>query len=230
MLKLLLGDCLNVMKNIEPLSIDLILTDPPYNISKENNFNTMGRQGIDFGEWDKDFNLLSWIDITSNLLSKNGSMIIFNDWKNIGEISKYAERNGFDIKDMLRWEKLNPMPRNINRRYVTDFEIAVWLVKKKSKWTFNKIDEKYQRPKFVGGLTPKSEKSFGKHPTQKPIFLMERLITIHSNIRETILDPFMGVGTTGVACKNLNRSFIGIEKDETFFEISKNRIKEFINE
>ena len=124
---LYLGDCLDVMDKLidRGVVVDAIITDPPYNIAKDNNFHTMGRQGIDFGEWDKGFDLLSWIDKGIKLLSKNGSMIIFNDWKNLGNIARYAESKGFVIKDMIRWEKTNPMPRNRDRRYITDFECAV---------------------------------------------------------------------------------------------------------
>jgi len=160
------GDCIDVMKSISDSSIDMILTDPPYNISRENKFHTMGRAGIDFGKWDKDFDLFSWMDEIPRLLNKNGSVVIFNDWKNIGDIARYGENLGLLIKDMIRWEKSNPMPRNRDRRYVTDFEVAVWLVMPKAKWIFNRQSESYDRPLFKGSLTPSSEKV--GHTTQKP--------------------------------------------------------------
>jgi DNA modification methylase len=218
-----LGDCLEVMKSIPDKSIDLVLTDPPYNIARDNNFSTMGRAGIDFGEWDKGFDLFSYIDHVSRVLKKDGSFIVFNAWKNLGAIADYAESQGFDTKDMIRLEKSNPMPRNRDRRYITDYECAIWFTKKGAKWTFNRQDEKYQRPKFVAGIES------GLHPTQKSLFLMESLLKIHSNINDIVIDPFMGSGTTGVACKKLGRSFIGIEKDESYFAIAKNRI-ESVNE
>lgn len=226
MINLLHGDCLELMKTIESGSVDLILTDPPYNIARKNNFTTMGRRGIDFGDWDKGFDLFSYIDEIPRLLHKDGSVVIFNAWKNIGEIAKYAESKGLVIKDMLRWEKSNPMPRNRDRRYITDYEIAVWLVNTKSKWTFNRQHEMYQRPEFRGSITTNSERV--DHPTQKPLWLMEDILKIHSNENDTIMDMFMGSGSTGVACKNLNRRFIGIEKDDKYFEIAKNRIEQHI--
>ena len=186
-IKLMLGDCLDRMKEIKGGSVELILTDPPYNISKNNNFNTMGRVGIDFGEWDKGFDLLGYIKQAPYILNKNGSLIIFNDWKNLGEISRFAESIGFVIKDMLRWRKANPMPRNIDRRYVTDYECAVWLVMPKAKWVFNRQKSTYQRPEFIGSLTKKSEKT--GHTTQKPLWLMEEIIKVHTNKEQTILDP-----------------------------------------
>lgn len=218
------GDCLEIMDKLieQGIKIDAIITDPPYNIARKNNFKTMGRNGIDFGEWDKNFDLFSYIDRVYKLLNKNGSFIVFNDWKNLGFIVDYAENLGFKTKDMIRLEKSNPMPRNRDRRYITDFECAIWFVMPKAKWIFNRQNENYERPKFVGSI----EK--GLHPTQKNIKLMEWLIKIHSNEKDIILDCFMGSGTTGVACKNLNRNFIGIELDEKYFNIAKERINKLI--
>lgn len=218
MIDLVLGDCLDAMANIPDKSVDLVLTDPPYNIAKDNNFQSMGRAGIDFGEWDKGFDLFSYIDYVSRILNKNGSFVVFNAWKNLGAIADYAENQGFDTKDMIRLEKSNPMPRNRDRRYITDYECAIWFTKKGAKWTFNRQDEKYQRPKFVASVES------GLHPTQKNLSLMEELVKIHSNQGDLVVDPFMGSGTTGVACKRLSRSFIGIEKDAGYFEIAKQRI------
>ena len=217
-IKLIQGDCLEVMKSIPNKSVDLVLTDPPYNIARNNNFSTMGRAGIDFGKWDKGFDLFSYIDQVSRVLNKDGSFVVFNAWKNLGAIADYAESQGFDTKDMIRLEKSNPMPRNRDRRYITDYECAVWFVKKGAKWIFNRQDEKYQRPKFVFGIES------GLHPTQKNLGLMKELVKIHSNQGDTVIDPFMGSGTTGLACKNLGRKFIGIEQDANYFEIASKRI------
>lgn len=205
---------IELIRSLEKESVDLILTDPPYNISKENNFKTMGRGGIDFGEWDKGFDLYSWIDETFSKIKKGGSLIIFNDWKNIGEIAKYAENQGFEIKDMLRWEKTNPMPRNRDRRYITDYETAVWLVKPKSKWTFNRLSESYDRPK-LSYASPQGKKRI--HPTQKPVELLEELILRHSNPEDLIVDPFAGSGSCYNACASTNRNFLGAEIDEEMY-------------
>lgn len=225
-IKLLHGDCLEIMSEIPDKSVDLILTDPPYNIARDNNFDTMGRRGIDFGEWDKGFDQFLWLNEIPRVLSKDGSVVIFNDWKNIGEIAKYCESLGLVIKDMLRWKKKNPMPRNRDRRYITDFECAVWLTNKKAKWTFHRLSDTYQRPEFEYGVVSGNEKT--GHPTQKPVKLMEDLLLIHSNEEDIILDPFMGSGSTGVACVNTNRKFIGIELESEYFHIAQERINNAI--
>jgi DNA modification methylase len=180
----------------------------------------MGRAGIDFGEWDKGADWFTYIADVRRVLSKNGAFVVFNDWKNLGDIARHGELLGLVVKDLLRLEKTNPMPRNRDRRYITDYECAIWFVMPKSRWVFNRQDDKYQRPKFVHSI----EKGF--HPTQKNLKLMSELIKIHSNRGDVVLDPFMGSGTTGLAAKNLNRNFIGIELDEEYFKIAEKRIGE----
>lgn len=216
-------DCLDGMKRMPDGSVDLIATDPPYNIARDNNFTTMGRAGIDFGEWDKGFDQIGWLEETTRVISQNGSIVIFNDWKNLGDISRKLESLGFVVKDFIRWKKTNPMPRNRDRRYITDYECAIWAVKKNSKWTFNRLSESYQRPEFNFSITTWNEKV--GHPTQKPVALMEDIIKIHSDEGQTILDPFMGSGTTAIACMNTNRNYIGFELDETYHNKSLERIK-----
>ena len=224
---LLFGDCLERMKEIPDASVDFVLTDPPYNIAKSNNFHTMGRTGIDFGEWDKGFDLFTYINGLSRICKKDANIVIFNSWKNIGEIAKYAESLGFIIKDMLRWEKSNPMPRNRDRRFVVDYEVAVWLTMPKAKWTFNRHSDTYDRPCFKGSLTPSSEKT--EHTTQKPVWLMESILKTLSNEGDTVLDLFMGSGSTIVAALNTNRKVIGIELNEEYFNIAKDRIEKSLN-
>jgi len=213
------GDCLERMKEIPDGSVDMVLTDPPYNIARPNNFKTMGRFGIDFGEWDKGADLFSYLDECYRVLNKNGSIVVFNSWKNLGDIARYAENLGFIAKDLLRLEKKNPMPRNRDRRYITDYECAIWLTMPKAKWTFNRQHPKYQRPKFVHSIDK------GLHPTQKSLSLIEELLAIHTASGDVVFDPFMGSGTTGVACVNTNRNFIGIELDKNYFRVATDRIK-----
>ena len=127
------------------------------------------------------------------------------------------------VKDILKWIKSNPMPRNINRRYVQDTEFADWAVKKGKKWIFNKPDNvPYLRAEFHTPVVSGKERT--KHPTQKSLQLMEDIIKIHTNENEVVLDPFMGSGTTGVAALELNRDFIGVELEKEYYNIAKNRM------
>lgn len=224
MITLNLGDSLEFINSLEDNSIDAIITDPPYNISRDNNFQSMGREGIDFGEWDKEFDLSSWIELAAPKLKKGGNILIFNAWKNLGEIAATLESLGFEVKDMIRWEKSNPMPRNRDRRFIVDYEVAVWAVKKGAKWTFNRISDTYDRPLIKSGLTPSSEKVGKGHPTQKPVAVMQWIVEHLTNEGDVVLDPFMGSGSTGVACSNLGRGFIGSELVPEYFEISKGRL------
>lgn len=211
------------------VEVDHIITDPPYNISKDNNFSTMNhpRAGVDFGNWDRGkFDLYAWIPQYRRILKANGSMIIFCSYRYISYIIDVleAEETGMVVKDIIVWQKSNPMPRNINRRYVQDMEFAVWAVPKKAKWIFNKpVDKPYLRAMFTTSLVSGSEKL--GHPTQKSIKLMEEIISIHTNENEIVLDPFMGSGSTGAAALNLGRKFIGIEYEEEYYKMAKERLE-----
>lgn len=209
------------------IKVNHIITDPPYSISKKNNFSTLKhpRTGINFGEWDKDFDLFSWIPKYAEILDKNGSMIVFCSYRFISFIIKTMEDSGLEVKDIIIWKKSNPMPRNIDRRYVQDMEFAIWAVKKNAKWTFHKLDgHKYMRSLYETSLVSGNEKL--AHPTQKSLKLMQELILVHTNENDIILDPFMGTGTTGIASLQKNRKFIGIELSEEYFEMAKTRFEE----
>ena len=210
------------------IKFDAIITDPPYNISKKNNFSTIGRKGIDFGKWDYGFDQHEWIIKSASLVKKGGSIIIFNDWKNMGDIAKTLEKSGFVVKDLIRWVKKNPMPRNINRRYVTDFEFAIWAVKPGAPWTFNNEGPGYKRPMYSHSIVAKSK--FKVHPTQKSYKLLEDIIKTHTNQGDLIFDPFMGSGSTGISSLSLNRLFVGTEIDFYFFEKAKEMLSRFQKE
>jgi len=213
-------DCIVGMEKIEDGSVDLLLTDPPYNISMKSNFHTMGRTGVDFGEWDKGFDQRTWLEVALKKVRKGGSVVIFNDWKNIGELKEVLEANGFVLKELIQWKKTNPMPRNRDRLYVTSCEFAVWAVKGKG-WTFNRQRETYENTVFEYPLVSHKERI---HPTQKKVELIEDLIKIHSNENDIVLDCFMGSATTAVACLNTNRRFIGFELDSDYFKLAMSRV------
>lgn len=230
---LMQGDCLERMKEIPDGSVDAIICDPPFNIvekigknmhifrqalKQENSSISESSMAFDIG-----FDQISWIKYASSKLKKGGNFIVFNDWENMGEIAKEARNCGLKVKMMGHWQKPNPTPAEWRRRFVAGREYFLHLTKG-GKNTFN--TDSLHFGEFNIPLTPKSEKSHGKHPNQKPIRLMSELVKILTNDGDCILDPFMGSGTTGVACANAGRKFIGIELDEGYFEIAKNRIKQ----
>ena len=227
------GDAYKIINDLvkDKLIVNHIITDPPYNISKKNNFGTMKnpRTGVDFGEWDEGkFDLYSWIPLYASLLDKNGSMIIFCSYRYISYLIDVLEKESdMEVKDIIVWQKTNPMPRNIERRYVQDMEFAIWAVKKRAKWIFNKPkNTSYLRAIYSTSVVHGNEKN--GHPTQKGLKLMSDIISVHTNKNDIILDPFMGSGSTGEAACELNRRFIGIELEKKYFDIAKQRIKKYM--
>ena len=221
--KIIQGDCLEEMKKIPDKSIDMILADPPYNISKKNNFATMERynkyKGMDFGEWDKQFDNLSWLNFLPRILKEGSNLVIFNSWQNLKEISDYLKTLDIIAKRILVLKKTNLMPVNRDRLFVNSFEFAIYATYGK-KWTFNRRFDNYETGFFEcrnNGVT--------KHPTEKQVSVFSDLITILSNEGDMILDPFAGSGTTGVACEKLKRNYILIEMNLEYVEIAKARIE-----
>ena len=226
--KLYLANSLSLVKELKAkkVIVDAIITDPPFNISKKNNFTTLNnpRTGVDFGYWDNNFDVCGWISDYIDLLDKNGSIIIFCSYLYISYIASELGKNGVDVKDVLIWRKTNPMPRNRDRRYVQDMEFAIWGVKKGAKWTFNKPNNvSYLRSLYESGVVSGKERT--GHPTQKSLKVFESIIKVHTNPGDIILDPFMGSGTTGEAAIRLDREFIGIEVNPEYYEIALNRLK-----
>lgn len=227
-IKIYFHDAFTFVKELKKRNVlvNHIITDPPYNISKKNNFKSMNnsrRKGINFGKWDYSFDLFGWVKDYVEILDKNGSIIIFSSYLFLSHIIDKLKSCNIFVKDILVWQKSNPMPRNVERRYVQDMEFAIWAVKKDSKWVFNKPKNlPYVRSLFKTSLVSGKEKT--KHPTQKSLKLMKEIIEIHTNKNDLIIDPFMGSGTTGVAALELKRRFIGIENNHKYFRIAVNRL------
>lgn len=224
-----LGNCIELIGQIPNKSINLIIADPPYVISRKSNFHTMpdrknSRTGTTFGEWDKEFENEEWIKLCYNKLKNNGSIIIFNDFKKVTIIYDICKNVGLEYKDTLIWKKTNPMSRNRNRRYIPDVEMLQWYVKGKG-WIFDRQDEKYESCiKFYPSESRGGFKRY--HKTQKPLKLIKDLNQIHSNRNDIILDPFLGSGTTAIASKELNRKYIGIEIEEKYCNKSIERLRD----
>lgn len=219
-------DCIDGMKLMKEngLMADSIITDPPFNISIKNNFRTMkGRTGIDFGEWDKGFDLTGWIKPALDVLKDGGNIVIFSAWRNMGEIAEELEKHGCLVKEMMMWKKSNPMPRNRDRLYVTSCEFAIWATKGKG-WVFNRQRSNYENTIFEYPIVSSKQRI---HPTQKNNNLMEQLIKIHTNEHQLVLDPFTGSASTAIACINTDRKYIGFELNEDCFNLANGKINNY---
>ena len=215
MIQLHNGDCLELMKNIPDKSIDLVLTDIPYG---EVNRKSNGLRNLDKSNADiVTFNLETLVKLLCDKCK--GSIYIFCGTKQVSEIIKQMVKNGLSTR-LCIWEKTNPSPMNGQHIWLSGIECCVFGKFKNA--TFN------EHCKNTVFRFPNGKSKI--HPTQKPLQLMEYLIKASSNENDLILDPFMGSGSTGVACLNTNRNFIGIELNEEYFNIAKNRIEEVQND
>lgn len=220
------GDCLELMKSIPDKSVDMVLTDPPYEIS--NSGGGMLERGnrkfikeIDLmGMCNSSFNVISFLGQCKRVLKKESfNGVFFCSLKQLHDYLSFAKENRMQY-GVTVWHKSDPAPL-CNNKYLNDVEFAVYIKQpgKKIKGTYST-----KSLVFKSSTNRKDKKLFG-HPTIKPILLLEKYLVNHTDPGCTVLDPFMGSGSTGVACKNLNRNFIGIERDDKYFEIAKNRIE-----
>lgn len=223
--------CFELLANLENKSVDLVLIDPPYDISRPTNFQSGEETGrdtdrfrisMDFGEWDKNFTGLEIvIQECFRVLKDGGTMICFYDLWKIETLKAYFEAAGFVQIRFIEWVKTNPVPINSKINYLTNSrEIAVLGVKK-SKPTFHS--------EYDNGIYqyPICQDRGRFHPTQKPLSLMTDLIIKHSNEGEIVLDCFAGSCTTGVAAALNNRQFIGCELDAEYYEKAVQRLKDY---
>lgn len=230
------GDCEELMSHIESESVDLILTDPPFNLGsfmhkrgtnlikmRENQFAYAGWDDLEYEEWV--MKMSAFFKESNRILRKKGSLLLFMSLIKIETIINLAEQNNFYYKTVGVWHKTNPMPRNMNLHFVNSTEAWVYFINEGTTGTFNN-DNKVLHDFIESSLTTQSEKKFGKHPTQKPIEILNHFTKVLSNEGDVVCDPFMGSGSTGVSCELNNRQFIGIELDKEYYNISKNRIQD----
>jgi site-specific DNA-methyltransferase (adenine-specific) len=205
-----LGDCLQVMETLAPASVDLILCDLPYG---EVSQKSSGLRMLDRGTADRcEMDLTAVVSEFVRLCT--GSFYAFCGTEQISPLVAAFRAHGLTTR-VGAWEKTNPSPMNGSRLWVSGLEFCVFA--RRPNATFNEHCKKalWQAPSGRSKL----------HPTQKPVGLMERLILASTNEGDTVLDNCMGSGTTGVACANTGRNFIGIERDETYFDIARKRIE-----
>lgn len=232
---LMKGDCIDRMQSIPDESIDLLLTDPPYNLGlfmkhrgtnmgklRENHFAVADWDQISIEEW------LSKMDAffgeVSRIMKKRGAAIIFMSLIKAQSIIEIAIRHGFYYKTTGIWHKTNPIPRNMNLQFVNSTEAWLYFTYGATTGTFNN-EGRVEHDFVETSVVPLSEKKLGKHPTQKPLRLMRHFIRLLTNENDIVLDPFMGSGSSGVAALQLNRKFVGIELSPNYFSLAKQRIE-----
>ena len=250
------GECISEIKKLPNTCIDLIIADPPYNLSKGREWkwdNSVELQGMG-GNWDKvmqewdDFTFESymtftkaWLTESKRILKPTGSMWIFGTYHNIGIINVICQMLGIEIINEVVWYKRNAFPNLAGRRLTASHETILWCNKggKKREYFFDYEYSKNGDFSYDGLKTPgkqmrtvwdisnnkeKRELAYGKHPTQKPIRILKRIIKLSSREGDIMLTPFSGSGSECVAAKMTGRKYIGIELDDSYCKIATNRL------
>jgi len=226
--RLIQGDCFEKMKDLPDHSVDLILCDPPYNLARYSTgnmtFGWRGRVNNDVAEWDKKvLDPADLVDEFKRLLKPKGNIFIFCSYNLLGRFHEVFNPV-FDTFQFMVWHKTNPIPCIRKASFLNSCELIVCLWNKGHTWNFTKQNDMHnfiEAPICAG----KERLQNPKHPTQKPLAVLEHIIKIASNPGDTVLDMFMGVGSTGVAALRNDRRFIGIELDENYFRAAEKRIK-----
>jgi site-specific DNA-methyltransferase (adenine-specific) len=244
-LTLIQGNSLEVLDELAATHpdgcFDMVFADPPYFLSNGGITCHAGKMvKVDKGQWDKsrgpdlnhEFNT-AWLSRCQRVLRPNGTLWVTGTHHVIFSVGFAMQQLGFKILNDIAWEKPNPPP-NLSCRYLThSTETVIWAAKNAaSRHQFNYRDmkklngDKQMKTVWRMGAPPKGEKSFGKHPTQKPIALVERCLLASTMAGDFVLDPFLGSGTTAIASARLGRRFLGIELDTQFAKIAATRLKD----
>lgn len=232
--KLLQGDCLELLKEIPDESIDLIATDPPYLVSSTNDggtINNIKKLNKSLSDLKKNIDITQGynIELYGEQFIRVMKQINIYLWCNKAQIPEYFD---FYVKkhkckfDIICWHKTNALPTYSNK-YLSDTEYLLYFRKGKGKCFPKSYDD--AKTFYVAPINHKDKKMF-KHPTIKPLDITEKIIRNSSKEGQIVLDPFMGSGTTGVACVNTDRKFIGIEIDKEYFDIAQKRVKGAIDD
>lgn len=237
---LLYGDSLKLLKRLKSNSIDMIFADPPYFLSNGGITCQSGKMvSVNKGKWDKKDSIeevhkfnIAWLKECKRVLKDNGTIWISGTYHNIYSVGFTLQSLEYKILNNIIWYKRNAPP-NLSCRYFThSTEQIIWAKKnKKGKHYFNyslmkEINEgKQMRDVWYFNCVNKSEKKYGKFPTQKPLKLLERIIQASTNEQDIILDPFNGSGTTGIVANNMNRKYIGIDLEKEYLDLTIRRYK-----
>ena len=248
--KLFHGDMLAMLdQHVPDKSVDMIFADPPYNLSNDGFTCQGGRMvSVNKGDWDRsrgpeaDFEFhRTWIAACHRKLRPGGTIWISGTYHSIYQCGYALQMGGWHVLNDVSWFKPNASPNLSCRMLTASHETLVWArTSKKDKHVYNyeamkygdwpgdkiKVPDKQMRSVWHIPLTKKSEKAFGRHPTQKPEALLERIVLASTNVGDIVMDPFTGSGTTGVAAVRHGRKFIGIDMDSDYLEgIARKRIE-----
>ena len=248
-IKLFNGDCLKILETIPENSVDMIFADPPYMLSNGGITCQAGKVvSVNKADWDKskgideDFKFhQNWINACRRVLKPNGTIWISGTYHSIYACGFALQKSDFKILNDICWFKPNASPNMSCRYFTASHETLIWAIKdKNSKHIFNyetmkngtwnedfiKKPEKQMRSVWAISTTKTSEKTFGKHPTQKPLELLKRIILASTNKDDMILDPFTGSSTTGIMALELGRKFIGIDLEKDYLDLSIKRFEQ----
>ena len=244
--KLIYNDIFKAIKKFEDKSIDMIFADPPYFLSGNGITCSGGKMvSVNKGEWDKTLSIKEkhkfnkkWIKECYRILKDNGTIWISGTLHNIYSIGMALEEEGFKIINNITWQKTNPPPNLACKTFTHSTETILWARKdlKNVKYTFNYTlmkeinNNKQMKDVWTTSLTKPSEKKCGKHPTQKPLEILDRIILASTKEGDLILDPFCGSSTTGISAVGLNRRYIGIDNEKKYIELSIRRYKKMKEE
>ena len=234
------GDCFQLLREFD-FKFSCIFADPPYFLSNGGISVQSGKiVSVNKGEWDKgksqqemmDFNM-EWLGLCRDKLKDNGTIWISGTYHNIFSVANCLTELGYKILNVVTWAKTNPPP-NISCRYFTySTEFIIWARKSEKKPHYFNYDlmkqingDKQMTDVWHLPAIAQWEKSCGKHPTQKPLALLARILMASTQSGEWVLDPFCGSSTTGIAANLLSRRYLGIDQEQKFLEISKNRREE----
>ena len=222
-----LGDSRCLIKEIPDQLIDLILTDPPYNLSaySTGNMDFSWRKTInnDLAEWDTtEFRPGEWLSEFKRILKPTGNIFAFCAYNLMGKWHETFDPE-FDTFQFMVWHKTNPVPKVRRAGFLNSCELIVCMWNKGHIWNFTKQKDMHnfiESPICMG----KERVRNPLHPTQKPVKILERIIRIATNPQDVVFDPFMGVGSTGVAALKLERQFIGFELDKQYYDMAVKRL------
>lgn len=227
MTRLINGDCLDFMKTMPDNCIDLILTDPPYNIAQYSTGNIAlpGREALNnnIANWDNiELEPRRFLNDFKRILKPDGNIFIFTSYNLLGKWHEVFDSE-FDTFQFFIWHKTNPAPKIYKNGFLNSCEMIICIWNKGHKWNFTTQNEMHNF--FEGPICMSPERlTSPKHPTQKPVKLLKHIIQLSSNPNDIVFDPFMGVGSTGIAALDLGRKFAGCEIDETYYNAAVKRI------